>query len=378
MVAIPQELIDAIICELSIVALKSCSLVASNFRVPSQRNLFHFARRLPKRDNYDAIHALMETSPHIASYIGHLEIHFPQHKHGVRLETLRQILAHLELRNVRQCDLVSSYLSQDFILRIVSPALVDFISRQPLRKLGFIDTSDIPAALFLQCLDAAPTFYLLSSYIDPNVKEGVTPWPQRRILDRLELDTDSNSSAYKLLLQPELAQHIANLRTLVVAVDSEWSRKFIAAVSPTIQHITFRHLADEERMEGYHFPVLQSVQFDLPGWRPDCMHGLIASIMASPVLAQITITLGIARTLASHGAGGVSQLDLALERHPRQPQVTWRLSDSDVYITHMKMKDQEQRFQEATALLQINMPSAHASGRLLVEKFEDEDVWYLD
>ncbi|KAJ7045224.1 hypothetical protein C8F04DRAFT_527552 [Mycena alexandri] len=78
MALLPQELVDAIICEVDDVpTLKASCLAGSTFRKESQRNLFqsfelNFRRRDRKR--LDGLRTLLGESPHIGSYVVHLTL----------------------------------------------------------------------------------------------------------------------------------------------------------------------------------------------------------------------------------------------------------------------------------------------------------------
>nr|GAT53183.1 predicted protein [Mycena chlorophos] len=75
--SLPQELIDTILWHIVDAAtLKSCSLTASPFLATSQRALLHYLRL--DDANAERVSALLDDSPHLAPYVTHLRLMFPQ------------------------------------------------------------------------------------------------------------------------------------------------------------------------------------------------------------------------------------------------------------------------------------------------------------
>jgi hypothetical protein len=162
---LPSDLIPAIVQEVGDVqSLKSCSLVASGFRIPSQRILRSLTLQAT-RPNYSAVWHFLEDSPHVAAYIVVLHIWVPKGARPPDVENLIQILD--QLQHVRECKIggnppprgrrrhVLSY-SWTHVSAEVSSIIFGFLERQSLRRLPVVNIKKLSVSAFFRLVKSAP------------------------------------------------------------------------------------------------------------------------------------------------------------------------------------------------------------------------------
>ncbi|KAJ7495782.1 hypothetical protein B0H11DRAFT_2389379 [Mycena galericulata] len=106
---LPQELVEAILTEKADAeSLKSCALVASNFREPSQRVLFH-SLTVDTYQKMSMTSTFLTESPYIGKYIRRFAIRLTQ-KQSLPLETIALILT--QLQKVQHLTIAGSFPSK--------------------------------------------------------------------------------------------------------------------------------------------------------------------------------------------------------------------------------------------------------------------------
>ncbi|KAF7344490.1 hypothetical protein MSAN_01930800 [Mycena sanguinolenta] len=242
---LPPELIDTIICEIhDLESLKTCSLVVSSWRSPSQRILFDTLTVTV--ENCAALFNLLTESPHIANYTTNLIIKTMYVAMPTRVvESTPQILA--KLQNVRRCTLVG--LQSPFrrrtppvplSSRIAFPSvLLDFVVRQQLRELSLICVH-IPTSVLR---------YLLTTVPKLSFQESV-------VLQDIEAVDIGQYAVY-----PQNIGCFTALRHLSMrSTGNEWSGKLIEAASRTLELI---HLDCVEHLP-LNLPHISVLLTDLP------------------------------------------------------------------------------------------------------------------
>ncbi|KAJ7611010.1 hypothetical protein FB45DRAFT_942279 [Roridomyces roridus] len=365
--SLPQELIDSILDEVNdFASLKSCSLVASSFRYPSQRILYRCVRL---QDNYGAIRTLLQDSPHIASYITILHISFATSDgRPVDTESLERILESPRLTNVRRCILKQGQWGE---LAELFPALIRFLSGQKLHELRFFLISGIPGVYFLQFLVLAPKLSFIAMAVEPTAGD-IPPPPSFEKMPREMSLAMLCETVCELLLRPEGLPYIANLQALAITRMCRnlefYGLRLISSVRNNLQHL---HLTDPVDMPDPlpSFPALVRLTLDVGRphleWPWEYISTLLAPT-ASPHLQQFIFIVTYWRR-ADVNLHLQSLVDAALESHPNGPSMVW--------VITFGRDDKRSHLAQWVSKIQAGMPRLHASGRLAIEvRYDDERV----
>jgi hypothetical protein len=215
---VPQELVDAIVCELDDVpSLKARALAGSMFRETSQRILLS---SITLDQNLKESYTFLEESPHVASYTTLLSIRHTWNPPVSHITSLQQILQVGTLLNVRKC--VLSSMGHVFRASYHTPAftstLLDFLARQPLRELHLLIATAVPPTVVLRLLSTAPriSFFRVSVEKDGGTSSDTSRSPPNvpKVEDLVvESGTDD---IYQLLALPQFKLCTSALRRLFV------------------------------------------------------------------------------------------------------------------------------------------------------------------
>ncbi|KAJ7610920.1 hypothetical protein FB45DRAFT_875638 [Roridomyces roridus] len=369
--SIAQELIDKIVGYLGLLPF------APNFRAPTQRIIFRSLKLKLHETGYSyfPISLIFQRTPRVASYVHRLEIALPEWHVGGGMDAVRKILETPTLENVEHCyrDVgTGAYFqgnSSAARLLELSPTLLPFLFRQPLREFGLLGIRGIPIPLFLELLTAAPSFYVENSHIERGEDATtVLPPPNGRTLERLRLHPNFAEMS-QLLLLTQLSSFTAELRSLSISPDQEHNRTLITSVRHTLQHITF-HSLKRHTFFVPNLPPLCSVEFLLDDryatYRlfSESFAGFLPGPNSSPDLSVVIFTFP-GPTWAEHSFPVylLRRADARLAAHPNLPCIIWKLF-------HVK-EEHAAQLADFVTLVQDGMPLAHASGKLVIETFED-------
>ncbi|KAJ7702758.1 hypothetical protein B0H17DRAFT_1194634 [Mycena rosella] len=171
MIRIPQELVDAIVDGVAEArSMKSCALVASKFRNPSQRILLRSLTikcgyKEQERSNYGALSSLLSESPHIAQHVKRLTLKLPAGQKDLQdVEILQRVLA--RMTRVKHCSINGTYIRDtrwSTLSASLASAVLDFITRQGLHSLAVACLEDLPNAVLLRLMTFVPRISL--SYV---------------------------------------------------------------------------------------------------------------------------------------------------------------------------------------------------------------------
>ncbi|KAJ6513718.1 hypothetical protein C8R47DRAFT_1313830 [Mycena vitilis] len=150
MPALPQELVDAILEEVSTSSLGACALTATAFVASSQRRLFRWMS-LTNVPSYERAARLLTSSPHLGAYFMWLALdiqHIPKD-----YPVLKSILAalssieHFSIVGAASGPFTSNQIGQNL-------CLVDFLSLPTLRCFALQNLIDVPASLVTRALSS--------------------------------------------------------------------------------------------------------------------------------------------------------------------------------------------------------------------------------
>ncbi|KAJ7045227.1 hypothetical protein C8F04DRAFT_1068144 [Mycena alexandri] len=366
MALLPQELVEAIICEVDDVpTLKASCLAGSTFREESQRNLFQsFELNCQNRRRLDGLRTLLSESPHIGSYVVHLTLGHLSDLDTPDVDIFLHMISTSELKNVRRChvtEVTSEFLGWS--------AVLDFLSHQPLHEMR-VTSANLPADIFFRLLATAPVISFRNiSFTQPIDYQMLEQQPHVSKVQDLALEKNTKLIV-EILLRPQLRDYTERLVRLTVICAQNTDGTLISATAGTLQHIGFDIRSPFDLPETFlipPLPALRSVEFFLYFSWLDTHSDLILTVLdCSPLLANLTVSHTGA---AMHDdkllidAGLLNRLDTALVAHPAGPSIRWRLN------LDLGGEDVENggRFVDFVGLVQRSMPQAHDKGRLLVE-----------
>ncbi|KAF7365066.1 hypothetical protein MVEN_00377800 [Mycena venus] len=377
MASIPQELVDAIVGKVAdIPSLKACALAGSMFRETSQRTLLQSLRLTTswKDPDWSATCSLLEESPHIASYITHLTIEVLDDTPSNNIKCLEQILA--KLVNVRKCviDELTGVFDAGYHTPTFPSALLDFLTREPLRELHVVYIDQVSANVVLRMLTTAP----IVSFFDVTVPEDlghdpVPDMPQHppKVQD---LILNENESTHLLLSQPQSKSYTQLLlRRLSFDTRHDPSSRLICAIADTLQYIRFNIYRLEEAIPTPIplLPMLTVVEF-LLGFNilatPSFSDLILDVVRMSPQLAIITIYAAF-EELEDELVTNVTQLpvwDAVISAHPVRPTMQWCLTFP---FTFWNRSERAEPLAEFAEPIRRGMPNLQEEGRLVFDKY---------
>ncbi|KAJ6597803.1 hypothetical protein DFH09DRAFT_1356906 [Mycena vulgaris] len=369
--AIPQELIDAIVCQLDDnESLKACTVVSSGFRGASQRILLSSLTLNGHQDS--TVCTRLAESPHVVAYIKRLKIKLPSARYDPsEIQSLHRVLA--QLTAVRECIIqgVSSDARWGDLTPPLSEALLDFIARQGLHSLRLCTIKDIPRAVVHRLITSAPMLCFFQTYLEPAVDLAAVP-PNSFSIQTLLLDPQSTSFAV-LLSRPQFSVHTAHLLRLSVVFGDSMSMNMICATARTLQYLR----VDCTHLTSPYIPIvfpalrsLRSLELVLhfsdatAPWFIDIISRIVASdAECQPAkVNQLIVSFSPASDIrpVSYPNKFPAALEKCLLSHPTIPRLRWRL---------WFRAGNEERFAHFSAFIRNAMPKMHARGKLAVEPF---------
>ncbi|KAJ7486588.1 hypothetical protein FB451DRAFT_1553874 [Mycena latifolia] len=387
---IPQELVEAIMGEVDdYESLKSCSLVASTFCEPSQRILFRSLtldsgdpdhRRREDPSNYREVCGLLTESPHIGPY-KNFTIRLPSDRRALAgIDT--QVLA--KLKRVRHCTITISFIcciSWTGLHPELSSALFAFISGQKFCSLTVRGLDNIPDAVLLSLITAAPRLWFNSIHVyedsDTHSNHLILPSSiNSPSIDRLILsDTTDNVCTFF-----QSAAHRTKLSWLSVPL--EIHLRWLPEAASTLEHFRLECFLTASktsfRVGSFHFPTFSSLRsfeiamsFYFRNYRPhrwwlDAVSQILLS--ANPSTFE-TIIISYVNDgtfpLISPSPDPVydpllMELEQLLLAHPAAPCLQWWIAE----------EDGKTDFTGLDIVVREKMPRLHAAGRVVGQKYE--------
>ncbi|KAJ7610714.1 hypothetical protein DFH06DRAFT_62499 [Mycena polygramma] len=381
MLFVPQELVDKIIGEVhDLAALKSCALAGSSFRQPSQKILLYSLTLRPgvedTRPSYTAAHTLLTKSPHIAPYVTRLGIHLPAafFDGAAFFQVLKQ------LTNVRMCilDVQRGLYPYVYLLdSYLSPFILDFLMRQPLRQLHIHHARSIPLPVLSSLLRAAPIMSFawidFLEYDSAQLAEAaVTQSSTMKCLNTIH----NGDRICDILALPQLAFHTAALRELEIEVSYRHRHivpglTLISNAAQTLERLVVRfdEMWTAPVLPLPSLPALRrlAVLFTLPNFLLRWLLDTVLTFLASTSdLLHITVTfLQVSLVRAAPLPAGLERdlfaaLDSALGTLPNVPVLTWRFPISAEYDSPLR---------DFSTLVRGGMPKMDSKACIVFERY---------
>ncbi|KAJ6546651.1 hypothetical protein DFH09DRAFT_1367191 [Mycena vulgaris] len=369
---IPPELIDAIVEEVdNIKSLKACSLVASNFRVMSQRILLCSVTLDDSyRWQYPALCTLLTESPHVAEYITGFTLR-PSSEY--QFGDSQRLLA--KLTNVRRFTIRGGYGYMWSQLGPVAEGILAFIQRQELAELQVTHVRDIPLAVLARLVSSAPvlSFTEVTSLFFP----GVPVAPDLPVgVPIRELVLSNCRRMCTTLASPEFAFCMTDLRKVGFSPHSDEDHEILSVAARTLEHVRFQRLCVLKPVNDTPIPPLPRLvalrSLALAIHAVHHMHWLIASITSIsashlPALQEIYVTYSAndrAFQPPYFPVETMVALDGVLAAFPDSPYIRWRIefewADEGQHATN---------FANFVRFVELRLPAVRAAGRLTVEPY---------
>ncbi|KAJ7774039.1 hypothetical protein B0H16DRAFT_117130 [Mycena metata] len=237
-VALPQELIDAIVSEVDDKgSLEACSLSSSSLRGPSQRILIH-SLTLHGHGDFK-VRTFLTEAPHIASYITDLKLKLWGYTDLVELETLCWVLG--KLTRVARCTITGVFLNARWgnVNPTLSTALLDFIFRQDFQSLHVALLKDIPPPVFRCLIKSAGTlsFYNVDLQSHSGARDEVGDDSYTRAPNRSLLLDAGCAGVAQHLRSPGVITHTSTILCLSVMLEQSQSLALIKTASETLHYL---------------------------------------------------------------------------------------------------------------------------------------------
>ncbi|KAJ7023041.1 hypothetical protein C8F04DRAFT_542127 [Mycena alexandri] len=206
---LPQELINAIVDEVSDSSLMACSLTSTVFVAPSQRRLF---RQLALTDlpTYQRAARLLVFSPHLGRHVRSLAVHITGIPRNFSL--LRNILGYF--LDVERVAIVGDSMTANQISE--NPCLITLLSLPTLKCFAFEHMNGVPAALISRALSACEQVllsYLSIAHEDELASEAFT---YSGILWNFGIAGDAYGKILSFALDPRRIGSLCRLKRLSV------------------------------------------------------------------------------------------------------------------------------------------------------------------
>ncbi|KAJ7870995.1 hypothetical protein B0H14DRAFT_2725201 [Mycena olivaceomarginata] len=395
---LPQELFDAIVQNIDDhPTLQSCALAGPQLRDPSQRILLQSVtlRGGGWVGNYPTERAILQHSPHIATYITDLNVYISGRPGPQQVDDDNAPVTDIQwildrLHNVRRCvfggidrDTAVRWTSLPFVL---ASAYLGFISRQSLRKLTIENIRGLPPDALPALVRPASTLSFMQMHViggflpggphDAAIASQVVPG-----VLCLDLGPECQSLC-RVLARPQYAAWTSLLTHLTLQADDEIdqeNRALIGNAALTLQSLRVA----ENRRGAQHvpwplppLPALRALQYDLslsilndPQFVPPFL--AILAPAARPRLSEITLILKYANPSLRGFPPcirdpAIGALDAALAVHPARPalKLVWRVSLS---VRGFTQRDITGFFHGFVRMVRGALPGAHAQGQLVFE-----------
>ncbi|KAJ7144549.1 hypothetical protein C8R44DRAFT_846292 [Mycena epipterygia] len=366
---IPQELLDAVVCELDdSESLKACSLAGSILRDTSQRILLCSLTLdpggWPNASSYGAACALLSESPRIAAYITNLNL-WPITEDAEEVYSMQQVLG--KLVNVRRC-IVDGGLADESAQNL--PTVLDFVSRQVLRELH-VHALDIPPAVVLRFVTAAPVVSFFYVNVLATDEASLLLCPPANTLDKLFLEADSEGVC-DVLAHPQCTSYTTQLRCLSVKAYYPQASTIIQSAARTLQNIRLDCAGPAEHwsLPLPALPALRCAEVKLPfhDRAVPSFSAIVMHLFSAPYLAEFTvvfypIALGYYPPPHLIEPALLTWIDDTAAAAPARPRIRWRVDFK------IQGSARDVHFTDFVEMLHRGMPRTRASGQLVVEAY---------
>ncbi|KAJ7488984.1 hypothetical protein FB451DRAFT_1362015 [Mycena latifolia] len=256
----PQELIDAIIEEVSIASrptLAACSLTATAFVTSSQRRLF-WGISISNLGAYERTAVRLAESPHLGAYVRDLALDIKElPKDCPPLKAILPLLPGVERLSIvgNANGPIRNQIGQNH-------CLIDLLSLPSLRCLALDHLSDVPSSFILHAFSSVEQVSLSSLSIGDETDQDVG-LPPPTDLWHLRVFTDVYDAILPFVLHPARLPHLQHLTRLSIVfspVSDELKYRFmslISACSSTLNHLS---LELEAPLELPRLPNLSSLE----------------------------------------------------------------------------------------------------------------------
>ncbi|KAJ7254718.1 hypothetical protein C8J57DRAFT_610382 [Mycena rebaudengoi] len=238
MPSLAQELIEAIIDQADDeTTLKSFSITAHRFVVPSQRLIFRSVIIGPAPGLYGALQTRLIASPHLALYIHELQVNLVG-SHGAAVAYILRSIPNLRRLDFRSSDLSWNATTHD--VHGVIDALVTLIAQPSLCYLAIIDAWQIPPSFILYAVSSV-SFFLILRFdlgVDKASPIAIPEFPHdfRASLTHLVAEKEYPSGGPRLV--DVLLRRPAALASLeFMGLEILKPQPLLLAVSPTLQYL---------------------------------------------------------------------------------------------------------------------------------------------
>ncbi|KAK7062422.1 hypothetical protein R3P38DRAFT_696243 [Favolaschia claudopus] len=284
---IPTELVQQIVEEIDDTrSLKSCSLVASLFRVPSQRMLLDTLSLGDRSPQYLAAKKLLIDSPHIIPYIRALRfrVDWLGYATAASVEAFRFMLN--TLTRVRRLAILGIPASTWDSLHRVTCSILDFIRTPAVEEVYISNIAHIPTSVLSELISSVRTLAFKSVTIQQEEYGTIIPVQAQGEPQMQALLLLLGSNGLRAWMQPHL---LANLHTLtLIPSDVDWN--LLSAASSTLQHLRFDSTVTPTiaTTRSWKFPQLSSLRTlsvlatyngDMT-WLPSALSSLLPSLTA--------------------------------------------------------------------------------------------------
>ncbi|KAJ7508680.1 hypothetical protein B0H11DRAFT_1902272 [Mycena galericulata] len=376
---LPNEVIDLIFNEVyDTDSLKACALVASTFRKSSQRILlrtvaFDFEINQTNR----ALWATLQKSPHIASNVRMLLLNLPPAEDAA-LEELECLLPELLTIFTQVPQLIlngpTDHYSWEDMRPGIADALADFIGHRPLQGLHILSIHELPVHLVPLIASSASTVLFMTGSVKGDIPHPLTDGALAvRPVSSMEnlLLLNDFKTVGDVVVRPDFARYIANLRRLWVRPDPGYSSTIISATAQTLEEICFDcngksspvHYFDVGGCKTPPLPELPSLRIaslrldfednDMP-WFFDTMR----SLLASPAEEIIIYIFAPELYTLSRTFGALNSL---FQRHSVLPRIRWCLNLDDATL-----------LTKFVAAIEQGMPKVHEEKKFIFECTSDD------
>ncbi|KAJ6453779.1 hypothetical protein C8R45DRAFT_1223081 [Mycena sanguinolenta] len=254
MVALPQELVDAIVNNLDDRASwKSCSLTAKAFVPPSQRLLFDQITFPMEAELLGMLSELFSESPHLVGFVRWATIETSRNlEHRLALESLLRTL----LRG--QIQRLSVRGNLDRVPRTLLQAITDLVSRSSVQTLDLVTFGDCPSSLLAIALASCRkvSFVCQGIFADSSGVEPLNDYTGGLVSCVEELEATIWGTSSDSLQRSDILRKLGRLRRLEVHLRDLMVVR--SACSATLTHLTLYDLGASRSRQ---FPRLEALRF---------------------------------------------------------------------------------------------------------------------
>ncbi|KAJ7069505.1 hypothetical protein C8F01DRAFT_1112996 [Mycena amicta] len=317
---LPLEIIELIVDELpDDASLRSCSLVASIFRLPCQKRLLcsfqlsYHTGLWGRWRTYAEAAAILDAYPHFAGYVTTVYMHFPEMRTDWADNEVaaQSVLRRLTL--VRTAEITGELgATTDFaaIAQVLDRVLDTLRVHGTMTRLVLHQFHELPLDVIRRVLISAPSLAFLSTTVVNTSSipsaSGFLPGSRKRI-QTLRIGGNQNIAA--LLLLPEFASYTSSLRELSFDIEGhlrESNFALCASAAQTLEYIAISFLYHTLSHDASNFlpaqlPALRQLAItffthhsesgNANDWLPLSFLISVLSTSRAPALNHITIRL---------------------------------------------------------------------------------------